>query len=294
MDDREPFDLPPEREVSAQLRAQVLHQAVISDTAGRRPGPRWLGPLAVGLGAAAVVVSVVVMVTRPDAAEGPPAAGTDHTEAPQVEPHNVLAVNVKTLETFIPLREACMKVAPAERAGHVLSSQLLRGPSGPFTQFAYANTSPGTQEGQFFCTPYGVTQAEYLSHLTSLEAPVKVISGSRVGGLVPGKAGSGTQAYFDGTWLAVSQGIASIEVRIIIGADPGVWHETRRWRTSYVFASTWRTLTPEQSTADVTVEYRAITTDGKIVAVPGLSSVVVPAGEYGPLAVTVPGLVQSD
>jgi hypothetical protein len=296
MNDRQPFDLPPDREVSPQLRARVLHQA-LSDTTTSRPRPsRWLAPVAVGLGAAAVVLGVVVLVSHDDGAEGPPAAGNHETQAPHVEPHEVLAVNLETLEgsARAQAHDACMRATPVERAGLYLSSQLLRGSSGPFMQLAYATRTADGQQRQFFCTPYGVTEAGSHSHLTSLETPIEPIAGSRVSGVVAGNEGSGTQAYFDGAWFAVSHGVAAIEARVVVGSDPGVWHATKRWTTSYLFASTWRTVSPSQNAAEISVQYRAITTDGQILMIPGFRSTTVGPDDVRPLVVTVDGLTQND
>src|SRR5262249_26029263 len=129
-----PLTPPPDREVSAQLRARVLNTALASTTeAPARPTSgrsRFIAPIAVGLAAASVMTAVAIGVTHRDDNSSPYAGpGTSDlpTVLPTVEAHTSIAVDKgqigeKRRET---LRTRCLEFDSFKGASHTLSSRRL-------------------------------------------------------------------------------------------------------------------------------------------------------------------------
>jgi hypothetical protein len=277
--DNDPLRLPPEREVSPQLRARVLHNALKTTEAPAttRRLTRWV-PYVAGLAAAAVVITVVTALQHGDSGEVPPVGGGEHRQ--MVGEHDAAAVTIHARKGVITRRARfwCQGLTGLDNAGHSLTTELLRSPVGPMTVGAIVNY-PSQREG--FCTPFGSSTSERNANMVSLQQPIVEVPGSRVQGLLPPRRDdSDRQVYYEGTWFAVAPGVGQIEARLVVGGEEGVWRATEAIH-AFVYASTWKSLTPDQADSEVTVEYRAISADGELIPVPGLSSSrVIPAQQH--------------
>lgn len=260
-DDR--LSLPPERDVSPQLRAQVLLNATDPTVRPARPPRRW-APVLAGLAAAAVVVAVTVFVLHDDPA-APPIAGGPTTSAPTVKPHESVGVDVRPLTDpeKRAVRADCLGPDPDEPAGVVLSARLLRSADGNVMAAGFANADSGNQ---YFCTPFGQATVSRDDTMVSMETPVIALPGSHIRDYTPDQDGSGASTVVDGAWFAVSPAITAVEARLVVDGDAGEWHATQTF-SSFVFASAWRHLSAGQVAGDVRVEFRALTADGQQLAV---------------------------
>jgi hypothetical protein len=159
-----------------------------------------------------------------------------------------------------------------------MTTVFVRSPLGRIDAVAFADTSePKTR---IFCTPFGVVTSVPPANIVTAQTPVKVVAGSRVQGTLPTRNDrEGYRAYYDGAWFATSRGVASIEARLVVDGQAQKWHQAERVY-GFVFASVWAPLTDEQASAEVTVEYRAISVDGTLMPMPKAvaSSTVIPAG----------------
>lgn len=278
--DSGPLRLPPEREVTPQLRARVLHQAMQEDRKPERR-PTRIVPAIAGLAAAAVVVGVVYTVSQDGGGDegGSNAANTGLIGQP-VATHDVVETVLNTVPDakVQPIKMQCQE-ATGVVAKYRMTTQLLRSPVGRIHAGGYGQQK-STHPTRIFCTPFATVVAGPSAIVTAQE-PVRVIAGSRVQGLLPTRNETDNDsAYYDGAWFAVTSSVKAIEVRLIIDGEPQIWHQALSSH-AYVFASTWAQLTQDQldSGVEVTVEYRAISTDDTLMPIPAAikSTTVTPA-----------------
>jgi hypothetical protein len=273
--DNGPLRLPPEREVSPQLRARVLHEAMHGARKPSRRAAR-IGPIVAGLAAAAVVAGVVVTFNQ-GGDGGPPATrqGTSHR---QVGEHDAVDTVVKAVPDRVigELRRRCSRASGVEVERRI-SAVRLRSPLGRIDAVVF-NDKQGDQT-RAFCTPFGVVTTVPPENVVTAGTPVKLVANSRVQGLLPTRRDrEGYQAYYDGAWFATSPGVAQIEARLVVDGEPQTWHSAERLH-GFVFAAAWGALTDSQTMGEVTVEYRAISVDGTLMPMPPdvASSTVTPA-----------------
>jgi hypothetical protein len=291
MPDRDPFDLPPEREVTPELRARVLQHALSTDTAVRRRR-RWATPLVTGLAAAAVVFGVLVVFTQGGADKPVGPAGHDNlgeTHAKVIGDHPFYNVDDIALPQKVKpaAMDSCRAASPPRGgAGHILTNRRLFGPDDPVGALVYDNRDTGESYRRYFCSPWGVVATQRDDALTSLESPIAPIEGTRVQGLLDPADGSNSEIYYDAMWFANISSVESIEARIVVDGVPGTWYRTKRF-SEYSFVSVWTKLAPSQLTGDIEVEYRAINTDRELVEVPGMTSMTVSPADVGRLSIQV-------
>ena len=262
--DNGPLRLPPERDVTPQLRARVLHEAMRGERKPSRP-PTRIGPLLAGLAAAAVVVGIVYTVSG--GGEGDTPATRHDSTGQQVPAHDVVETVVKTIlgGKIQPIKDRC-KAAAGVDADYRMTTERLRSPLGHIDVGAYAD-SVSAMHTQIFCTPFGVVTSLPDENIVTAQQPVSLIAGSRVQGLLPARNDSRRRSvYYDGAWFAVTHGIKQIEVRLIVDGEEQPWHAATRTH-AFVFAATWAPLTIDQL-AGVTVEYRAISVDDTVAPMP--------------------------
>jgi hypothetical protein len=272
--DNEPLWLPPERDVTPQLRARVLHEALRED---RKPArrPTGVGPILAGLAAAAVVVGVVVTFNH-DQGDGTPA--TQQPSRQLVGEHDVVDTVVRAVSDrkIADLQQRCSQAAGIE-AERRIASVRLRSPLGRIDAVVFGDRqAPRTR---VFCSPFGVVTSVPPANIVSAGTPVKVVTGSRVQGLLPTRNDhEGLTAFYDGGWFATSPGVAQIEARLVIDGEAQVWHSAERVH-GFVFATTWAALADDQLAQDITVEFRAISVDGTLLPMPTdvASSTVTPS-----------------
>jgi hypothetical protein len=263
--DNGPLRLPPEREVTPQLRARVLHQAMRED---RRPErkPTRIAPVLAGLTAAAVVVGVVYAVSQ-DGGAGSKNGTNNGAVGQPVAAHDVVQTVVRTVpdDKVAPIKDRCGEATGVD-AKYRMTTELLRSPIGRIDAGAYSakNATPPTR---IFCTPFA-SIAVLPGKIVTAQEPVRLIEGSRVQGLLP-RHNPDKRAYFDGAWFAVLSGVKAIEARLVVDGVPQTWHQAESTH-AYVFASAWAPLTDGQLAdgLDVTVEYRAISADDTLMAFP--------------------------
>jgi hypothetical protein len=275
-----PLRLSPEREVTPQLRARVLHQAMREDRTPERR-PKRVGPVLAGLAAAAIVVGVVYAVGQSDARPGSGddnVAGNDITPGSQVTQHDVVeTVRRPVGDAGAPdVRRECRQ-ATGVHAAFRMSTQILRSPLGQIEAGAYADKA-SPDHTQIFCTPFAQILSRRDDNLVTSQSPVALVANSRVQGTLPTRNDSDRLAYYDGAWVSVTTSVAAVEVRLVIDGVPQTWHAAKRYH-AFMFAATWAPLTEDQASHDVTVEYRAISVDGTVLPMPSdlQSSTVVPA-----------------
>jgi hypothetical protein len=282
MPDRDPFELPSEREVSPELRARVLERALSTDTAVRRRR-RWVMPIAAGLAATAVVFAVLVVVNRggSEAPVGPTASDDTQPTVAQVVPdHTFVNLDAGRMSDAVRLaaREACQSVLPPQgkQAAHVLASRRMQGPDGLIAVVGYDNPVATAPYQQYFCTPWGVLENPQPRMRPAPEFPIEAIEGSRQQGLLEAPDGSGGQVYYEGVWFVTDPSVDAVEARVVVDDVPGEWYRSRR-NSEYMYASVWQELSPAQlaGDVDVEVEYRALNPDRAKISVPGLSSTTV-------------------
>jgi hypothetical protein len=273
-----PLRLPPEREVTPQLRARVLHQAMREDARPTRTRSR-IGPALAGLAAAAVVVGVVYSLSQQGGGDGQtPATGGGYVGQP-VGAHATVATLVGAVpdDQVAGIQRRCKQAADVH-ANYRMTTDRLRGPIGRFAVGAYADKASSLHT-QIFCTPFAVLTSLPADNIVTTQNPVGLIGGSRVQGLLPSRNPSeGGSSYYDGAWFAVTKGVKAVEARLVIDGKAQTWHATERTH-AYLFASTWAALAADQLSGEITVEYRAISVDDTLMPMPDAltSSTVTPA-----------------
>jgi hypothetical protein len=267
MSDRRPdaeLRPPPNRDVAPQLRARVLNEATRGDRRPSRPPSRF-GPIVAGLAAAAVVVGIVYSLSREG--EGRTPATNDSPTGQLVGLHDSFETVVKVIPTdkIKPIQQRCKEAASVD-AGRRMTTLRLHSPIGRIEAGAYAD-SDSAEHTQIFCTPFAVAMSLPPLNLVTAQTPVKLVAGTRVQGLLPMRGDSAREAYYDGAWFATAAGVEKIEARIVIDGEEQTWHAATGVN-AYVFASTWAPLRKAQETAEVTVQYRAISDDGTLMPMP--------------------------
>jgi hypothetical protein len=274
--DSGPLRLPPEREVSPQLRARVLHQAMREDRKPARP-PTRVGPVLAGLAAAAVVFGVVYAFSR--GGDGQTPATNQNRTGQTVGAHDVIETVVRAVPNgkIGPVEDRCSAATDVE-ADFRMTTELLRSPLGRVDVGAYALSKHHTQ---IFCTPFAVVTSVPKANIVTAQEPVRLVAGSRVQGLLPMLNHPDRRSYYDGAWFAVTHAVKQIEVRLVVNGEPLPWHAAVRTH-AYLFAATWAPLT--QLAGDVTVEYRAVSVDNVLMPMPaGLASSTVTPADTAPL-----------
>jgi hypothetical protein len=274
-----PLRLPAEREVPPQLRARVLHQAVRDDHQPARR-PTRIGPVLAGLAAAAVVVGVVYAVGQSADRGGSgkdDIAGNDITPGSQVTPHDVVetVVRVPGDQAIGGVQRECRQATGVD-ASLRMATQILRSPLGRIESGAYALTA-SADHTQIFCTPFAQITSRRDDNMVTAQSPVAFVANSRVQGTLPTRNDAQRVAYYDGAWVSVTSSVQSVEVRLVVDGVPQTWHAAKRYH-GFMFAATWEPLTEDQASSAVTVEYRAISVDDRVLPMPSdlRSSTVVP------------------
>jgi hypothetical protein len=278
--DDSPLRLPPEREVAPQLRARVLHQAMREDRKPERT-PNRVGPVLAGLAAAAIVVGVVYAVGQSDDGRGSGndnVAGNDITPGTQVTQHDVVKTVVKVPGDAAvgDVQRECQE-ATGIPGSLRMATQILRSPLGRIESGAYALKS-SADHIQIFCTPFAQITSRRDDNMVTVSTPVAFVANSRVQGTLATRNESDRLAYYDGAWLSVTSSVEAVEVRLVVDGVPQTWHAAKRHH-AFIFAATWAPLTEDQAKSEVTVEYRAISVDGRVLPMPSelQSSTVVPS-----------------
>jgi hypothetical protein len=275
--DNGPLQLPPERDVTPQLRARVLNEAMRGDRKPSRP-PSRVGPILAGLAAAAVVVGIVHSFSSNGDGDGDTPATRQDTAGAPVEPHEAVEIVASAVpdDKIRPIQDRCNEATNVD-ARFRMSTNRLRSPLGRIDAGAYADKGSAAHT-QIFCTPFAVLTSSPTDNLVTSSTPVKLIAGSRVQGLLPRLKDPEQQAYYDGAWFAVAQNVKQIEVRLVVDDEPRKWHSATCIQ-AYVFAATWVPLTADQLNTEIEVEYRAISVDDTLMPMPEsvASSTVTPA-----------------
>jgi hypothetical protein len=278
MSDRDPFELPRERDISPELRARVLERALSTDTAVRPR--RWAMPIVAGLAAATVVFAVLVVINRGGSEQpvGPTSTDSSQPTAGRFVPdHTFVNLDAGRMSDAVrrEARQACQSVLPPRgQAAHVLASRRMHGPDGLIGVLGYSNPDARAAYQQYFCTPWGVVENSQPPMRPTIESPIEAIEGSLQQGLLEARDGSGAQIYYEGVWFVTDSTVDAVEARVVVDDVPGEWYRSRR-NSDYMYASVWQELSPEQLAGDIVVEYRALNPDRALIEVPGLSSTTV-------------------
>jgi hypothetical protein len=273
--DNGPLELPPERDVTPQLRARVLNEAMRADRKPSRP-PSRVGPILAGLAAAAVVVGIVYSFSTNGDGDTP--ATRQDTPGEPVAMHEAVETVVMEVPDakIAPIQDLCKEATNVD-ARFRMATDRLRSPLGRIDAGAYADKGSAAHT-QIFCTPFAVLTSTPAENLVTSLTPVKLIAGSRVQGLLPRLKHPDQQAYYDGAWFAVAQNVKQIEVRLVVDGQPRKWHSATAHQ-AFVFAASWLPLTDGQVNSEIDVEYRAISVDDTLMPMPEsiASSTVTPA-----------------